>query len=205
MAHKKTAQAEPTDNGEEMMTPDETGGVQETLEAETASDDLPDVTQLQDQLTQLQEALATANDQVLRTQAEAQNTRRRAELDVEKAHKFALDKFTNELLPVVDSLELALQSTEIKEASVEAIHAGVEMTLKMLVGALGKFRIAQINPEGEPFDPQYHQAVSVVENPEVEPNSVIAVMQKGYTLNDRLVRPAMVMVSKAAPKIDEKA
>jgi molecular chaperone GrpE len=149
-------------------------------------------------------------EQMLRSQAEMQNVRRRAEIDVEKAHKFALEKFVKELLPVADSLEKAVESTEGHESAgelVASIREGVEMTLNLFMGSLGKFNVVQLNPVGEPFDPQQHEAMSMVPAPDVEPNSVVAVVQKGYTLNDRLVRPAMVVVAKAedAPKIDEQA
>lgn len=149
-------------------------------------------------------------DQVLRTQAEMQNVRRRAELDVEKAHKFALEKFVKELLPVADSLEKAVESTERQEDTGEllaSIREGAEMTLNLFMNSLQKFNVEQINPLGEPFDPQRHEAMSMVPAPDAEPNSVVAVVQKGYMLNERLVRPAMVVVAKAddAPKIDEQA
>lgn len=151
-----------------------------------------------------------ARDQVLRSQAEMQNVRRRAELDVEKAHKFALEKFVKELLPVADSLEKAVESTEGQEDAgelVASIREGVEMTLNLFMSSLQKFNVEQINPVGEPFDPQRHEAMSMVPAPDAEPNSVVAVVQKGYMLNERLVRPAMVVVAKAedAPKIDEQA
>jgi molecular chaperone GrpE len=142
--------------------------------------------------------LAEARDQVLRAQAELQNTRRRAEQDVERARKYALERFCSELLPVVDNLERALESASSDDEQVRPIAEGVELTLKSFLNALGKFNIEPVDPAGEPFDPQFHQAMSSVENPDVEPNTVVAVMQKGYTLNGRLVRPAMVMVSKAA-------
>ena len=149
-------------------------------------------------------------DQMLRTQAEMQNVRRRAEIDVEKAHKFALEKFVKELLPVADSLEKAVESTENQQSTDElvvSIREGVEMTLDLFMKSLGKFNVQQLNPVGEPFDPQLHEAMSMVPAPDAEPNSVVAVVQKGYTLNERLVRPAMVVVAKAedAPKIDEQA
>ncbi len=149
-------------------------------------------------------------EQMLRSQAEMQNVRRRAEIDVEKAHKFALEKFVKELLPVADSLEKAVESTEGHEESgelVASIREGVEMTLNLFRNSLKKFNVEQLNPVGEPFDPQQHEAMSMVPAPDAEPNSVVAVVQKGYTLNDRLVRPAMVVVAKAAdaPKIDEQA
>ncbi|MHA7927530.1 MAG: nucleotide exchange factor GrpE [Marinobacter sp.] len=149
-------------------------------------------------------------EQMLRSQAEMQNVRRRAEIDVEKAHKFALEKFVKELLPVADSLEKAVESTEGHEDSAEAvasIREGVEMTLSLFMSSLKKFNVEQINPVGEPFDPQHHEAMSMVPAPDAEPNSVVAVVQKGYLLNGRVVRPAMVVVAKAedAPKIDEQA
>ena len=158
----------------------------------------------------LQAQLQEMKDQVLRTQAEMQNVRRRAEIDVEKAHKFALEKFVKELLPVADSLEKAVESTESQNLDSEAlasIRQGVEMTLNLFLSSLQKFKVEQINPEGEPFDPQSHEAMSMVPAPGAEPNSVVSVIQKGYSLNERLVRPAMVVVAKAedGPKIDEQA
>ncbi|MFO8140796.1 MAG: nucleotide exchange factor GrpE [Marinobacter sp.] len=148
-------------------------------------------------MLKLEEDLLEARDAALRAQADAQNVKRRAEQDVEKARKFALESFCKELLPVVDNLERALTVTEGHDESVKPIIEGLELTLKSFTDALGKFHIEVVDPQGEPFDPNLHQAMSLVENPEVEPNTVIAVMQKGYTLHSRLVRPAMVMVSKA--------
>jgi molecular chaperone GrpE len=150
-----------------------------------------------EELERLQGELEEAREAVLRAAAEVQNTKRRAEQDVEKARKFALERFCGELLPVVDNLERTLEAASGDDAAVGPIAEGVDLTLKSLFGALRKFNIEALDPEGEPFDPQLHQAMSMVENPDVEPNSVLAVMQKGYTLNGRLVRPAMVMVSKA--------
>lgn len=147
-------------------------------------------------LAELQEQLEQAKDQSLRAHADAQNARRRAEKDVENAHKFALEKFSKELLPVVDSLERALETFAQHDVA-DAVKEGVEMTLNMFISTLNKFNVEQIDPVGTPFDPQFHEAMSMVPNPDVEPNTVIAVMQKGYMLNGRLVRPAMVMVAKA--------
>lgn len=159
---------------------------------------------------QLEAALAQAaanKEAELRAHAEMQNIRRRAERDVENAHKFALEKMSGELLTVVDNLERALQAAGAADESSQALREGVEMTLSSFITTLSKFNIEQIDPEGAPFDPQQHQAMSMIENADVEPNTVVAVLQKGYSLNGRLVRPAMVMVSKAAaaPKIDEQA
>lgn len=133
-------------------------------------------------------------EQLLRTKAEMENLRRRTQKDLESAHKFALEKFVNELLPIMDGMEMGLN---VEEASVDSLKQGMELTINMLSSAFNKFNISAIDPQGEKFDPELHQAMSMQPTDDVEPNTVIAVMQKGYTLNDRLVRPAMVMVSKA--------
>jgi len=148
-------------------------------------------------IEQLQEQLVEAQDAVLRAKAEAQNARRRAEKDVEHARKYALEKFCGELLPVVDNLERALEAAQIEHEAIQPISEGIDLTLKSFLDVLAKFNVERLDPVGEPFDPQLHQAMTMVENPEVEPNTVMAVMQKGFTLNGRLVRPAMVVVSKA--------
>ena len=145
----------------------------------------------------LEEQLAAAQDQALRAVADVQNARRRAEQDVEKAHKFALERFANDLLPIVDSLERGLELSNADDEAIKPMREGIELTLKMFVDTLGKHGIEQLNPMGEPFNPEFHQAMSMVPNPDMEPNSVMAVMQKGYVLKGRLVRPAMVVVSKA--------
>jgi len=151
-----------------------------------------------DSLSKLEMQLEEMRDQVLRHQAEVQNVKRRAEQDVEKARKYALERFCNELLPIVDSLEMAILSASPDQEGSESILKGVKLTLKMFVDTLAKFNLEQIDPEGEPFDPKSHQAVSMVENNEVEPNTVLSVMQRGYVLSGRLIRPAMVVVSKAS-------
>lgn len=155
----------------------------------------------------MEEEIALAREQALRAQAETQNVRRRAEIDVEKAHKFALEKFVRELLPVVDSLEKTVETSTGDSDLLVRIREGAEMTLSMMLNTLGKFNVEQMDPMGEPFDPQVHEAMSMVPSPEAEPNTVVGVMQKGYLLNGRVVRPAMVMISKAgdAPIVDEKA
>jgi molecular chaperone GrpE len=176
--------------GEGETSPEETAAAEEVApEAEASPEDV---------MARLEEEAATARDNALRALADAQNVKRRAEQDVEKARKFALEQFAKELLPVVDNMERALEATEGHDEAVKLIAEGVELTLKSFLDALKKFNVEAVDPQGEPFDPNLHQAMSMVENNEVEPNSVIAVMQKGYTLNGRLLRPAMVMVSKAA-------
>lgn len=144
--------------------------------------------------------LASAKEQVLRTQAEMQNLRRRLERDVENAHKYALEKFVGELLPVVDNLERAIQAIDETNDEFKAVGEGIELTLKSFQDVLGRFKVAEVDPKGEPFDPELHQAMSMLELQEVQPNTVIDVFQKGYTLNGRLVRPAMVVVAKPSAK-----
>lgn len=149
------------------------------------------------QVESLQEELAKTKDDALRMVAEAQNIKRRAEKDIDNARKFALEKFSGELLVVADNMERALEAADLGNEDLKPLIEGVELTQKSLIDTLAKFNVVQLNPLGEPFDPQYHQAISMVENPDAEPNSVTLVMQKGYTLNGRLLRPAMVMVAKA--------
>ena len=143
-----------------------------------------------------QEDVLAARDAALRAQADAQNVKRRAEQDVEKARKFALERFASDLLPVVDNLERALEAASGDDEAIKPIAEGVELTLKSFIDVLGKNKVDVVDPQGEPFDPNLHQAITMIENKEVEPNTVTAVMQKGYSLNGRLIRPAMVMVSK---------
>jgi molecular chaperone GrpE len=152
---------------------------------------------LQAQLATLAAAYESAKEQSLRSQADAQNARRRAEQDIEKAHKFGQDKIVNDLLPVVDNLERALATIDTGDDAFKAIAEGIQLTYKSFIDALARHQVIVVNPQGEPFDPNLHQAVSAVPNPDVEPNTVINVFQKGYTLHGRLVRPAMVVVSKA--------
>ncbi|MGB0360434.1 MAG: nucleotide exchange factor GrpE, partial [Endozoicomonas sp.] len=118
--------------------------------------------------------------------------------DIEKAHKFGVDKFINEIIPVVESLEKGIENAEKSEGQHETMLEGMRLTLKQLLDALGKFQVLQVNPEGEPFDPNFHQAISMVPNPDMEPNTVMNVFQKGYTLHGRVIRPAMVVVSQAS-------
>lgn len=134
---------------------------------------------------------------MLRLQAEMHNVQRRADSDVERARKFALERFVKELLPVIDSLEKALEAEAGDSRSEAVMREGVEMTLGLLLSAVKKFDVEPINPVGEPFNPEFHEAMSMVANPDMAPNSVMAVLQKGYTLSGRLLRPAMVIVAKA--------
>ncbi len=183
---------------------------QETTEQEVVTDEVenegaennaevgaesPGVDELQ---LMLEDARAKADsnwDQLVRAQAELDNLRKRHERDLENAHKFALERFVNDLLPVRDSMELGLSAAAEEGAGVEKIREGVELTLKLFSDVMERFNVVQIDPEGEPFNPEFHQAMSMQPRDDVPPNTVVTVVQKGYTLNGRLVRPAMVMVS----------
>lgn len=147
----------------------------------------------------LEEALAKADenyDMLLRNKAELDNVRKRSQRELENAHKYAVEKFVNALLPVIDGIEMGKQAAETV-TDVDQLKQGIDMSLTMFQSLLEKFEIESINPEGDNFDPEFHQAMSIQESADVPPNSVMAVMQKGYTLAGRLLRPAMVMVSKA--------
>jgi molecular chaperone GrpE len=166
----------------------------ETNNEATASDE-----HLQQQLAEAEAKAKEHWDQLLRVKAEQENLRRRHEREVENAHKYALERFTQELLPVIDSLEMGAEAAANEGATLEKVREGTELTLKMLLSTIEKFGIKAVHPEGKPFNPEYHQAMSMLESPEHAANTVMSVMQKGYTLNDRLIRPAMVVVSKGAP------
>ena len=164
-------------------------------------------------LLTLQDAQAKADqywNQLLLARAEMENSRRRSERDVESAHKYALEKFVRELLPVKDSLELGLAAATGEGAELDKLREGMELTLKMLGAALEKFGVKEVNPKGEKFNPERHQAMAMQESAASEPNTVLTVYQKGYLLNERLIRPAMVVVSSTAaekkgPPLDERA
>jgi len=150
-------------------------------------------TTLAEQLRKAELAAAEHHDAWLRAKAEADNVRKRAQTEIASAHKFAVENFASELLAVKDSLEAALAA---ENASVESMKSGVGLTLKQLASAFDRFSIAEINPAGQKFDPHRHQAISTVEA-DAEPNTVVQVLQKGYLLHDRVIRPALVIVSRA--------
>ncbi|PIE40681.1 MAG: nucleotide exchange factor GrpE [Gammaproteobacteria bacterium] len=195
----KQAEEQASQSNEAVDQDQESGQQQGEQPHETAeaSSDQPSVEDLLNQLEAAQQTIKDQKDSVLRAAAEEQNVRRRAERDVENAHKFALEKFTNDLLPVVDTLERALEAATGEDEALVATREGVELTLKMLLDAMKKHGVEQLDPTGEPFNPQEHEAMSMQPNPDMEPNTVMAVLQKGYSLSGRLVRPAMVIVSKA--------
>lgn len=167
------------------------------IENEINTDELEEqsVAELSDEVIELKDALKESHNKLLLSHAELENIRRRAKQDVEKAHKYGLDNFVKGLLPVIDSLEHALENAK-KAKSEKAMVEGVELTLKNFLDVLEKFGVKQIYPLGKPFDPQFHEAMTMVEDPKAKPNTVVEVFQRGYELNGRLVRPARVVVSK---------
>ena len=176
--------------------------VEAVLEEEiSASEDDADV--MSSELAALQKKADEHYDQLVRAHAEIENLKRRHTQELEKAHKYALDKFVGELLTIWDSLELGLQAAQNDEADVASLREGTELTVKMFGDVMEKFNVERINPEGEAFNPEFHQAMSMVPNAEMAPNTVMAVMQKGVSLNGRLIRPAMVVVSQAMPEAAE--
>ena len=177
---------------------EEAGAAQDqaaTEEADAAQEAPIELTN-DEKVAAMEEEVAAIKDQMVREQAETQNIRKRMQSEVEKARKFALDKFAEDLLQVMDNLERAIDNAGDDEA-VKPIVEGVELTRKSFVDILAKYNVEQLDPHGEPFDPQLHEAMTMVPNPDMEPNSVMDVFQKGYVLNGRLIRPARVVVSKA--------
>lgn len=176
------------EGAEQEMLEDEHKG-EEKLESPEINAD-----SLEAQLEQAQAKASENWDAYLRAKAEMDNLRRRNTKDLENAHKFGIEKFVTELLPVLDSMALGLA---VEDASAESLREGMELTMNILQKMMEKLNIEEIDPLNEKFDPEKHQAMTMQPNADVEPNTVIAVMQKGYSLNERLIRPAMVMVSKA--------
>ncbi|HIF9173490.1 TPA: nucleotide exchange factor GrpE [Photobacterium damselae] len=188
----------------------------ETVETESAEQEAVEMTAeelYEARIAELEAALLAseakaneAKDSALRAMAEGENVRRRAEQEIDKARKFALNKFSEELLPVIDNLERAIEMADKSDEAIKPMLEGVELTLKTMTDTVAKFGLTQINPMGEAFNPEFHQAMSIQESADHTPNSVMFVMQKGYELNGRVIRPAMVMVSKApAGNIDTQA
>jgi len=173
----------------------------ENQQAEEQTDDR-DIAELESALEAARKEAEEYREQALRARAEMENVRKRAERDVESARKYALEKFATELLGVRDSLEMGLQAAEEQSGDFDKLKEGIELTGRMLASAMEKFGIEPVNPEGETFDPSYHEAMSAQETDEQPPNTVVNVVQKGYLLNGRVLRPAMVVVSKR-PEISD--
>ena len=207
MSEKKPVEDEPIDNSatNNGVTLDENGLIEESTDEALDQADAKEAEaqeslgELKNLLGETQEKATEHWERVLRIQAELENVRRRATSDVEKAHKFALEGFAKDLLPVIDSLELGLSHTDSNEEneSLKKLQEGMELTLKMFADTLAKYGLTAVGEVGDTFNPDRHQAMTMQDAPDAEPNTLLMVMQKGYLLNDRLVRPAMVVVSKS--------
>lgn len=182
----------------------ETAAELEEGAVKTEADENSPENNLEQQLEDAKAQAADNLDQLMRTKAEMENIRRRSEKDVTNARKYALEKFAQELLPVIDSMEMGVAAAQDEAADVAKLREGTEMTLKMFETAIEKFGIKGVHPHGEAFNPEHHQAMTMIDSSEHEPNMIIDVMQKGYLLNERLVRPAMVVVSSANSGKDDK-
>ncbi len=181
-----------TDNTQNDTVPGETLSAEAPVADTPAQTDAAEQPSLEAQLQAAEQKASEHHDAWLRAKAEVENVRRRAQEDISKAHKFAVEKFAGELLAVKDSLEAALAT---QEQTVENFRSGVELTLKQLIAAFEKNALVEVNPVGEKFDPHKHQAIGMVDS-EQEANTVVTVLQKGYTIAERTLRPALVMVAK---------
>lgn len=175
------------------MQQDQQTATEGTVEAGAENNNVEVMPSLEEMLQAAELKAQEHYDAWMYAKAEGENIRRRAHEDIDKARKFALEKFSSELLAVKDSMEAALA---VETTTVEDYRSGVELTLKQLTAVFEKFNVAEVHPAGEKFDPHKHQAISMVEHPDAEPNTVVQVLQKGYLLNDRVLRPALVMVAK---------
>lgn len=194
MSDKETLEQEmnlETENVEQTQTE-----IEQTEQVEAVDPLIEAELRIQDLEAQLVEAAKKEQDILLRSRAEIDNMRRRTEQDIEKAHKFALEKFSKELLNTIDNLERALATTtNLEDDSVKALRDGVELTLKELLATVARFGVEPVGAVGENFDPELHQAISMQQMEGFESNQITTVLQKGYLLNGRVVRPAMVMVA----------
>ena len=198
------ANGDPTDENvvseDDMEDDDDTDYTQDdcdTVEATPVGDDAAAIiSDLQGQIEILKQTVASEHDKMIRAVAEADNIRKRAAQDIERERKYALEKFVNSLMPVYDALEKALEYSDRNNEATKATLDGVENTLALFLKEMQSFGVDQVDPTGQPFDPNFHQAVSMVPSADVPNNHVLSTMQKGFTLNGRVVRPAMVVVAK---------
>ena len=175
---------------EEIPVSADDGVSEETAEAEEAVE--KDLSAL---LSEAQKEAEIQKDLAVRTMADMENLKRRTRKDIEDAHKYALEKFVNALIPVMDSMEMGMDAANNEDASIESIREGMEMTFKQTLDVLNEFNVERVDPKGETFDPQKHEAITMVPSPDHETNTVMDVIQKGYVLNERLIRPARVVVA----------
>ena len=181
---------------------DEQKVTDEVLEDEQETQQVDDdesliIEDLEQQVQEMSAKAEDSHDQFLRAKAEMENLRRRTDRELENAHKYAVEKFAKELLAVIDSLELGIQASETDDPETVKLREGSELTLKLLIGIMEKFKIQPVGELGEQFDPEFHQAMATQPSSDTEPDTVVQVMQKGYQIHERLLRPALVIVSKA--------
>ncbi|MBT3205289.1 MAG: nucleotide exchange factor GrpE [Gammaproteobacteria bacterium] len=193
MTTEPNAPEKATLEAEQIKQPEGAEDINELVDDEDSTDE-NDITV---ELAKAQVTIKDYWDQIMRLNAEMENNRKRAQRDIENAHKFAVKNFAEALLPVSDSMEMGLNAAQAENANMDSIKEGITMTLELFQKTLEKNGITSVDPQGEKFDPEQHQAMSMMESDEADPNTVMAVMQKGYLLNERLIRPAMVVVSKA--------
>lgn len=200
-----------TETNEDVTEQDQAEATEATEATETA-EELNEVDQLKQQVEELKAKADENWNLYLRSQADIENVRKRASRDVESAHKYAIDKFVAELLPIKESMDLGYAASHEENADIAKIKEGTELTLKMFGSMFDKFKIVELNPVGEKFNPTFHEAISMLPSPEYEANMVMTVVQKGYLLNERVVKPALVVVSNGPglqkdeqPSIDETA
>ena len=189
----ETTEVEETEDNAEVILNEVNDSVDEST-IEVSGQDGPEGLEVTPE--QAQATIKDYFDQIMRLRAEMENNRKRAERDVQNAHKYALKNFTEALLPIIDSMEMGMNAALAENATLESIRQGSELTMNMFIQVLEKQGLTAVDPLGEKFDPEQHQAISMVEDDKAESNTVINVMQKGFMLNDRLVRPAMVVVAK---------
>ena len=193
----KTNQVEETEDNAEMILNEANDSSEESVIEASGQEESKDLEESPEQaLEKAQVTIKDYFDQMMRLRAEMENNRKRAERDVQNAHKYALKNFIEALLPIIDSMEMGMNAASAENATLESIRQGSELTMNMFVQVLQKQGLTAVNPLGEKFDPEQHQAISMIEDNKAESNTVINVMQKGFMLNDRLVRPAMVVVAK---------
>ena len=194
-ADRKTGEATDDMSAEAAATDLGDSGNKQSAQAGPGESDV-DTDALQQEIENLRQQLGENTDLMLRTQAEMDNLRKRTSRDIENAHKFALDKFIRELLPVIDSMELGISASDNASGDIESLREGLDLTLKKFLDTLEKFGVSVVAPQGDKFNPEKHEAVSMQAVDGMASGTVVTVMQKGYELNGRLVRPAMVIVAK---------
>jgi len=183
-------------NEQEKIHPEDQVAAEQAADHVELSDEQQIIAKLEAELEAAKAQAAEQTDLALRIRADAENIKRRASMDIDKAQKFALEKFAGDLLPVLDNLERSLGFIDASNELVKPLAEGVELTLKSFLDTVARFGVNQIDPQGQAFNPDFHQAMSIVPNADVDANTVMFVMQKGYELNGRLLRPALVGVSK---------